>query len=222
MYKVYVQRHIEQELAAADYMTFAYRGQNYTFAIPEGTTAQLAIDVNNDGNITDNEQSADNTLAIPADAATSNVKATVRISDGTVISFYIALKDEILNDRTVNVAVAEGCEGQGTVSIVGAPEGANSVTNKETVVVKATPAEGFDFKGWTQTIGGETKAAGAENPLTYYGADEATFTASFVENLWGIPEEDNANEHGTVKNVKSYLSAISYTQEHPNFLFPHC
>lgn len=210
--KVYVQRHIEQELAAADYTTFAYRGQNYTFAIPEGTTAQLAVDVNNDGNIRADEQSADNTLAIPADAATSNVKATVRISDGTVVSFYIALKDEILNDRTVSVAVAEGCEGQGTVSIVGAPEGANSVTNKETVVIKATPAEGFDFKGWTQTIGGETKAAGTENPLTYYGADEATFTASFVENLWGIPAEENANEHATVKNVNSYLSAISYTQ----------
>lgn len=210
--KVYVQRHIEQEFSAADYLPFAYRGQTYTFAIPEGTTAQFSVDANNDGNFTADEQSSDNTIAIPADAATSNVKAEARLSDGTVVSFRIALMDEILADRTVSVAVAEGQEGRGTVSIEGAPAGAASVTNQEAVVLRAVPAEGFDFSGWTQTVGGVAVSAGSENPLTYYGASAASFTASFVENLWGIPEEVGDGDKATVRSYKQYLSAISCTQ----------
>ena len=210
--RVYVQRHIEQDFPAEDFKTHAYRGQDYTFPVPAGVTAQLAIDMNNDGNFTADEQSQTATIAIPADAATSNVRATATLSDGTVITFRIALMDEISADRTVSVAVAQGHEGRGTVAIVGAADGATSVTNKEAVVVKATAAQGFDFNGWTITAGGETKAAGSENPLTYYGADEATFTAQFVENLWGIPEEGAVADKPTVKNYKQYLSAIICTQ----------
>lgn len=210
--KVYVQRHIAQELSAADFSAVAYRGKNYTFAIPEGTTATLAVDANKDGNITDDERSESNTIAIPADAVTSDVKAVLTVSDGTVLEFRLALMDEILTDRTVSVAVADDCKGQGTVSIAGAAAGATSVTGKEAVSVQATPAKGFDFAAWTMTSGGKTQLVGTENPLTYYGAGDAVFTASFVENIWGIPAQEAADELGTVKNVASWLSSISCTQ----------
>ncbi len=211
--KVYVQRHIAQELKAADFSDVAYRGKIYTFAIPEGTTATLAVDANKDGNITDDERAAGNTITIPADAVTSDVKAVLTVSDGTVLEFRLALMDEILTDRTVSVAVAESCKGQGSVGFVGAAAGTTSVTGKEAVSVLATPAKGFDFAGWTLTAGGTTQPAGTENPLPYYGAADAAFTASFVENIWGIPAQEAADEMGTIREVNSWLSAISCTQD---------
>lgn len=209
---VFAQRHIKQEINVAKFHPTAYRGHDYTIAIPEGTTATLAIDANNDGNITDNERSASNTIAIPANAATSDVKAVLSLSDGTIVEFRIALADEILEDRTVSVQVSDACKGQGTVKIVGQPDGTTSVTNREKVTILATPKQGFDFAGWTITANNETSNAGTLNPLTYYGAADATFTASFVENLWGIPNQESANEIATVKEYNSYVSAINCTQ----------
>lgn len=210
--KAYILRHITQELAVADFTDVAYRGKAYTFAIPEGTTATLAIDADNDGNITAAETLEGNTMIVPVDAVTSDVKAMLTLDDGTTVIFRLALMDEILTDRTVSVAVAAECAGQGNVGIVGEAAGITSVTNKEAVKVQATPVEGFDFIGWTQTIDGATTVAGTENPLSYYGAKNAVFTASFVENIWGIPAEEKSNDWNDIRSANSYLSSISCTQ----------
>lgn len=225
--KVYMLRHIAQELSAADFIDTAHRGKAYTFAIPEGTTATLGIDMDNNGDITADETVEGNTITIPANAVTSDVKARLTLDDGTTVVYRLALMDEITEARTVSVRVAEGCEEKGSVCILNEPEGTQSVTNTDAVRMQAKPAEGYEFEGWTQTIlsstpdggnstpedGSTTSDVGTENPISYYGAQDAVFTASFVESKWGIPEETATKDIGDIRRVASYLSSITCTQD---------
>lgn len=207
--KVYFSRHIEQSKAANEYVKYAYRGEEFTFDIPEGTTATLSVDANNDGVFGDGETVSSNTMTIPEGAATTTVKALVVLSDNTEISFYLFIADNIDDDRTVTVKAGDN----GSVAIEGTNE--SSITNSEYVTMTATANSGYEFSHWVQVAGdGVETEAGRENPFTYLGKAEATFKAYFIENIWGIPGEDRSDWSGDADlGNKQYLTSITCVQE---------
>ena len=60
------------------------------------------------------------------------------------------------------------------VSILGQGEvsGTGNYSNNQSVTLKATPAQGYEFKGWSGDL------AGSQNPLTF------TFSSSIKANTW--------------------------------------
>lgn len=202
---VYFNRHLKQSKTAAEYVKYAYRGEEFTFEIPAGTTATMSIDANNDGIFGDGETVAANTMTIPANAATTTVKALIVLSDNTEISFNLFIADNIENPRTVSVQAGDN----GSVSIEGAD--GSSVTNTEYVTMVATGNSGYDFSHWVLVAddGSETEAS-RENPFTYLGKDAATFKAYFIQNIWGIPGEDWGDRNDIA--AKQYLTSITCTQ----------
>lgn len=202
---VYFNRHLKQSKTAAEYVKYAYRGENFTFEIPAGTTATMSIDANNDGIFGDGETVAANTMTIPANAATTTVKALIVLSDNTEISFNLFIADNIENPRTVSVQAGDN----GSVSIEGAD--GSSVTNTEYVTMVATGNSGYDFSHWVLVAGdGSETEASRENPFTYLGKDAATFKAYFIQNIWGVPGEDWGDR--TDIAAKQYLTSITCTQ----------
>ena len=201
----YMYRYMDNDLSKTKTES-ALRGNTYTFPIelPDGVTATLGIDYNNDGVISSDETIEGTTVTVPSSATCAKVKALLTLSDGSTLKFSIALKDEITTPRTISVKSAD--ETQGTVSIEGSD--ALSVTNTDEVTVKATPASGYDFTNWTNAQGNVVSSA---NPYTYYGADEATFTANFIVNKWGSPTED-LSELEVIKSYGQYISELTASQ----------
>lgn len=190
----------------ATYCPEAYRGETFSMnmQIPDGTKATLAIDLNGDGMMAENESFGTTDVQIPASSVTGSVKAGLTLDDGTQIAFSVVLKDHITTPRTVRVQTAQA--GQGTVRIEGTSQ--KEVTNTEAVTIKATPAAGYDFIGWADQEGRTVSTA---NTYTYYGAAEATFTAHFAINKWGVPASDTS-DMGDIRNYNQYLSSITLTQ----------
>ena len=201
----YMYRYMDNDLSKTK-IESALRGSSYTLPIqlPEGITATLGIDFNNDGVISADETSEGLTTNVPADATCSKVKALLTLSDGSTLKFSVVLKDEITTPRTVSVKTAN--EAEGSVAIEGS--NALSVTNTNKVTVKATPAAGYDFTKWTDAKG---DVVSTDNPYTYYGKDAADFTANFIVNKWGSPTEDK-RELSTVKNYGQYLNSLAISQ----------
>ncbi len=200
-YPVY--RRLETD-ARQEVSATALRGKTFTAplaALPEGVTATLGIDFDNDGRITADETTTGLTATIPATAVAGKVTARLTLSDGTIFTFRLTLKDEITAPRTVSVATADAA--QGSVSI----EGSNdlSVTGTDEVTIKATPVSGYDFTGWTDAQG---RTVSTDNPYTYYGAQAATFTAHFITNKWGAVSEDRS-ELSTLVDYGQYLNNIT-------------
>ncbi len=184
-----------------------FRGENLAlpFTLPEGLTATLLVDFNNDGTFGEDESvTGQSTIAIPANSATAQVKACLQLADGTNILFYATLKDNITEPRTVTVAT-ENAE-YGTVAIEGSSE--LSVTGTDYLTLVATPAAGYDFVNWTDAEG---NVASTEASFTYYGAAAATFTAHFIINKWGTPAEDS-KDYNDIKNYSQYVKTITLTQ----------
>lgn len=201
----YLYRYMNNDLSKTLTET-ALRGESYTcpLSLPEGVTATLGVDFNNDGLIADDEKVEGSTITIPANAISGKVKAQLTLSDGTTVKFSVIQKDEITTPRTVSVKSAD--ETQGTVSISGTSE--KSVTNTEEVTLVASPLAGHDFQNWTDA---NDNIVSTENPYTYYGAEAANFTANFIVNKWGSPEE-NHGEYGTVKGYGQYLTSLATSQ----------
>lgn len=202
----HVYRHLETDARSSVSLT-AYRGQTFTLPVstlPEGVTATTSIDFNNDGQITSDEQASGLSIAIPTTAVSGRVTARLTLSDGTIFTFYLTLKDVITEARTVTVQTADAT--QGTVAISGTTE--LSVTNTNEVTMTATPAAGYDFAGWTDAEG---KTVSTDNTYTYYGAAAATFTATFVVNKWGTPTED-LSELSTIDSYGQYLASVGVSQ----------
>lgn len=184
----------------------AMRGETFTMPItlPQGVTATLGIDYNNDGAITSDEVVQGLVANIPSTALTSKVKAQLTLSDGTVLNFAVILRDNITEARTISVKTAD--EQQGSVSIEGTED--KSVTNTSEVTVKAVPVAGYDFANWTNAEG---NVVSTDNPYTYYGAKAETFTANFLVNKWGSPAED-LSDIGTVSSYGQYVSKMATSQ----------
>ncbi len=202
----YLYRGIEQDYN--DIVTAnAYRGETFTpegLTLPADATATLCIDYNNDGTYSADETTEGLTATIPTTAVAGQVKACLKLSDGTAMNFTIALRDRVTTPRTVTVAIDDA--EAGSVSIDGA-EG-SSLTGTDDVVVRATANVGYEFLNWTDANG---NVIGNNNPYTYYGAADATFTAHFIVNKWGTPTEDYT-DLSTVQSYEQYVAQMSITQ----------
>ena len=198
-------RYIDTDLSKS-FIENAMRGESYTapISLPDGITATLGIDFNNDGTISADEIAHDITTTIPSSASTSKVKAQVTLSDGTTLKYVVVLKDNITKPRTVCVKSANDIEGH--VSIVGSD--ATTITNTNEVTIKATPNAGYDFANWTDET---DNIVSTDNPYTYYGAKATTLTAHFLLNKWGSPKE-KLSELDVIKNYHQYVQSIAYSQ----------
>lgn len=185
----------------------AFRGGEYTCpvsALPEGITATLSVDMNNDGTFTADETVEGLRVSIPGNAVAGDVKACLTLSDGTSVIYTLALRDNITEPRTVSV-VSESAD-MGSVAIEGSME--TSVNSTDFVTIKATPATGYDFRNWTNNAG---EPVSTENPYTYYGKEAETFTAHFIVNKWESPVEDKS-DYETVRSYGQYVTEMAMVQ----------
>lgn len=202
----HIYRHFDTDARSSVSLT-ALRGETFTCPVatlPDGVTATIGADLNNDGQISDDETTQGLSINIPATAVTGKVTARLTLSDGTEFSFTLIQKDIVTTPRTVSVVTADS--GQGSASIEGAS--GTSVTGTDDVTIKATANAGYDFLNWTD---GQGNVVSTDNPYTYYGAEAATFTANFVINKWGTPTED-LSEISTIESYGQYLTSMTVTQ----------
>ena len=167
----------------SDVIPEVYRGKTVELPLEIGknvTISSVWIDLNNDGAASNNEMlevTDGNKVAIAADAAIGKTTAKVTYSDGTVIMFNIALIEDITDARTVTAVAGAN----GSVAIEGAD--GTTVTNALAVKMIATPNTGYNFEKWTDAQG---NTVSNDNPFIYYGKEEATFTANFIQDKWGV------------------------------------
>ncbi len=173
---------VVRKATKSDVIPEVYRGQTVDLPLEIGkdvTITSVWVDLNNDGAKGNGETltATNNQVAIPADAAIGKTTAQVVYSDGTDITFNLALVEDITENRTVTaVAGANG-------SVVVEGTNALSVTNTEAVKMTATANTGYNFKEWTDANG---NVVSNDNPYVYYGKDDATFTANFIQDKWGV------------------------------------
>ena len=189
----------------SDVIPSVYRGKTVELPLIIGknvTITSLWIDLNNDGSKGNGETltATNNQVAIPADATIGKTTAQVVYSDGTDITFNLALVEDITTARTVTAVAGAN----GSVAIEGTNE--LSITNTEAVKITATANTGYNFKDWTDAAG---NVVSNDNPFIYYGKEEATFTANFIQDKWGVVacgyDEDS---NGNVKDEQTILSDI--------------
>lgn len=201
----YVPRQLTTDLKGKLYDQ-AKRGEAYTpdFNIAGTTISEIAIDMNRSTLFEADEIVAAESFAIPADAPIGERSVRLTLADGTVLTYTLKIAEIITEPRTVSVATADPA--QGSVSIDGTD--ALTVNGTEFYVLRATPAQKYDFDHWTDATGANV---GNDNPMTYYGKEDATFTAHFVENKWGIPETDYS-DRGDIASYKQWVATMNVTQ----------
>lgn len=178
---------IATDATKSDVIPEVYRGQIVELPLVIGkevTVSSVQIDLNGDGAMGNGETltATDMSVAIPADAAIGKTTAIVEFSDGTVITFNLAIIVEITADRTVT-ATADA--NMGTVAIEGDDDTDGSITNMEAVKITATANTGYNFENWTDEQG---NVVSNDNPYIYYGETDASFTANFIQDKWGVVE----------------------------------
>ena len=187
--------------------TVVYRGGDYTCPVARITGDEqllLKVDFNRDGCWSAEEQSEKRKIMVPADAATGPAVALLTLSDGTICSYPLLIKDKVKKPRLVK-AVSAALE-QGAVQV---GEGTSaSLYGTEDVVVKALPRTGYDFSHWTDAKG-NTVSYQAE--WTYYAKDDVELTAHFLVNKWGAPTED-LSDLEDIKNYKQYVAQLTASQ----------
>ncbi|MBR5475370.1 MAG: alpha-N-acetylglucosaminidase C-terminal domain-containing protein [Bacteroidaceae bacterium] len=184
----------------------AYRGESYSLPLNLNgnvTVKEAWIDLN-----ADLAQSADEILPcngvkveLPANAVIGQLTAMVTLSDATVVTYKIAMRERITSPRKVEVKSSDAMTG--SVAIEGSNK--SSVNNTEPVTVVATAAAGYDFYCWVDADG---KTVSNKNPYTYYAKEPATFVAKFLVNKWGVPIED-LTDISDVKSYSQYLEKIT-------------
>ena len=181
------------------------RGQKVELPLIIGkdvTISSVWIDLNNDGNAGNGETltANGNKVTIPADATIGKTTAKVTYSDGTVITFNIALVENITKNRTVTAKA----EANGTVAIEGTDK--LSITNKEAVKITATANTGYNFSHWTN---GEGEKISNDNPYIYYGKEDASFTANFIQDKWGVVA-CNGTLSGDIASYGQFIHNLSF------------
>ncbi len=190
----------------SDVVPEIYRGN--TVALPleirkTVTINSVWIDLNNDGAASNNEKLEvvdGNKVTIPADATIGKTTAQVVYSDGTDITFNLALIEDISAERTVTAVAGAN----GSVAI----EGANglTVTNKDAVKMTATANAGYNFANWTDA---NSNVVSNDNPFIYYGKEEATFTANFIQDKWGVVA-CNGTFSGDIASYKQFIHNLNF------------
>ena len=195
---------VARKATASDVIPEVYRGQTVDLPLEIGknvTISSVWVDLNNDGAKGNGETltANNNQVAIPANAAIGKTTAQVVYSDGTDITFSLALIEDITTARTVTAVAGAN----GSVAIEGTNE--LSITNTEAVKITATANTGYNFENWTK--GGEVVSN--DNPFIYYGKEAATFTANFIQDKWGVPTEDKSDwNNATVQT--SFVNQITF------------
>lgn len=167
--------------------------------------AEIAIDFSKNNRFEESEVSTGGSFAIPADAPLGERTCRITLIDGTVMTFTLRITAQITSPRTITVMTTDPA--QGTVSIDGTS--ASSVTNTDYVTVRATAASLYDFDHWEDLAGNNL---GNDNPMTYYGKENATFKAFFVINKWGVPETNGYADKSTIAEYKQYVKSMTYSQ----------
>ncbi len=180
------------------------RGQTVELPLIIGKDVEVSsvwVDLNNDGAKGNGETltATNNQVAIPAEAAIGKTTAQVVYSDGTDITFNIALVEDITEARTVTAVAGAN----GSVAIEGTNE--LSVTNTEAVKMTATANTGYNFYNWTK----DSEVVSNDNPFIYYGKEAATFTANFIQDKWGVPTEDKGDWSNTTVQT-SFVNQITF------------
>ena len=189
----------------SDVIPEVYRGKIVALPLEIGknvTISSVWIDLNNDGAASNNENLAvtdGNKVAIAADAAIGKTTAKVTYSDGTVITFNIALIEDITDARTVKAVAGAN----GSVAIEGAD--GTTVTNALAVKMIATPNTGYNFEKWTDAQG---NTVSNDNPYIYYGKEDATFTANFIQDKWGVVA-CNGSFSGDIAGYAQYIHNLT-------------
>ena len=197
----YIQRQLTTDLRGKFYDR-AKRGETYVpnFTITGTTIAELAVDLNKSSLYEDSEKTA----AIAADAPIGEFPARITLADGTVLTYTLLIVEEITEPRTVTVATESASKG--TVSIDGVD--GTTVTGTDFYTLRAKPTSLYDFSHWTD---GDGNNAGTDNPMTYYGKTDATFTAHFMENKWGAVAGDYSDKTD-MTNYSQFVKSITLTQ----------
>lgn len=191
----------------SDVIPEVYRGQTVELPLTIGksvTVSSVQIDLNGDGAMGNTETLAATgmNVTIPDDAAIGKTKAIVEFSDGTVITFNLAIIEDITENRTVTAATADA--NMGTVAIEGTSE--LTITNMEAVKITATAKSGYNFENWTDD---QDNVVSNDNPYIYYGKEEATFTANFIQDKWGVPASTASGLSDATTN-NQYVSKIDF------------
>lgn len=110
------------------------------------------------------------------------------------ITCYMANFEEIVQDVTVSVALANGCSGMGTVS------GGKTVTAGQSVTITAVPAATAYFKGWSTTADGSAIVSTSASYTV--AATNATYYAVF-----GTPDQASISENHDANGIsRSYVA----------------
>ena len=207
---------ITRDATKSGVITEVYRGQEVELPLETGknvTISSVWIDLNNDGAASNNEAltANGNKVTIPADAVIGQTKAKVTYSDGTVITFNIALIEDITDARTVTAASADN----GSVAIEGTNE--LTVTTTEAVKITATANTGYNFNNWTNTAG---EVVSNNNPFIYYGKEDAAFTANFIQDKWGVVA-CNGSFSGDIAGYSQFIHNLTfaYYNREPETIF---
>ena len=199
----------------SDVIPEVYRGQEVELPLIIGknvTISSVWVDLNNDGNAGNGETltANGNNVTIPADAAIGKTTAKVTYSDGTVITFNLALIEDITTARTVTAVAGAN----GSVAIEGTNE--LSITTTEAVKMTATANTGYNFENWTK----DGEVVSNDNPFIYYGKEAAEFTANFIQDKWGVPTEDKSDwGDATVKTSFVNELTFAYYNREPETIY---
>ena len=189
----------------SDVIPEVYRGQEVELPLIIGknvTISSVWIDLNADGNAGNGETltANGNKVTIPADAAIGKTTAKVTYSDGTIITFNLALIEDITSARTVTAVAGAN----GSVAIEGTNE--LSITTTEAVKITATANTGYNFENWTDAQG---NVVSNDNPFIYYGKEEATFTANFIQDKWGVVA-CNGSLSGDIASYAQFIHNLTF------------
>ena len=196
---------VARKATKSDVIPEVYRGKTVELPLIIGKNVAITsvwIDLNNDGSKGNGETltATNNQVSIPADAAIGKTTAQVVYSDGTDITFNLALVEDITTARTVTAIAGDN----GSVAIEGTNE--LSITNTKAVKMTATANTGYNFENWTDANG---NVVSNDNPFIYYGKEEATFTANFIQDKWGVVSCGyDKDSKGNVKDEQTILSDI--------------
>ncbi len=196
---------VARKATKSDVIPEVYRGQTVELPLIIGknvTITSVWVDLNNDGAKGNGETltATNNQVAIPADAAIGKTTAQVVYSDGTDITFNLALVEDIDANRTVTAVAGAN----GSVAIEGTNE--LSISNTEAVKMTATANTGYNFENWTDAGG---NVVSNDNPFVYYGKEAATFTANFIQDKWGVVACNGAFS-GDIAGYKQFIHNLTF------------
>ena len=196
----YILQHITNQLNQ-ELNDVAYRGKKYAPALrlpAKAKVAALSIDWNGNEVFEANETFKKAACKIPATSVNGMVKAQLKLTNHTVIDFFILIKDKVTRPRTV--AVTTPAEEMGKVLLNGIESPA--VNTKEEVCIEAKPSAIYNFISWNNEQG---EVVSTRNPYIYTGKADLTLKAVFEKDIWGVHLQEDKREYNDIKGYEQYV-----------------